>query len=183
VTDRVEIRNYRRVFNIDRRIYRVDKWALPVPGGVPLTGLAYFGGALLAVVILGHLPILNVLFGLLSPPLRYVLLPLGFAMLARQATPDGRPAGLFAWAWLVLRWTNWRQDQHADTAWTGKVRARWDHDAPTLRKCRVKGPAVVEFRQPVVLNDRWNGWWAEGDPQGESRPVQVRSDQTLKVRP
>jgi hypothetical protein len=63
------------------------------------------------------------------------------------------------------------------------VRARWDHDAPTLRKCRVKGPAVVEFRQPVVLNDRWNGWWAEGDPQGESRPVQVRSDQVLKVRP
>jgi hypothetical protein len=34
-----------------------------------------------------------------------------------------------------------------------------------------------------VLNDRWNGWWAEGDPQGESRPVQVRSDQVLKVRP
>ena len=36
------IRSYRRVFEVDRRIYRVDRWALPVPGGVPLRAVGYF---------------------------------------------------------------------------------------------------------------------------------------------
>ena len=50
---RVIIRSYRRVFEVDRRIYRVDRWALPVPGGVPLRAVGYFAATVLAVVILG----------------------------------------------------------------------------------------------------------------------------------
>src|SRR5918992_1366740 len=38
MAERLVIRSYRRVFEVDRRIYRVDRWALPVPGGVPLQG-------------------------------------------------------------------------------------------------------------------------------------------------
>ena len=50
------IRSYRRVFEVDRRIYRVDRWALPVPGGVPLRAVGYFAAALLAVIAAGELP-------------------------------------------------------------------------------------------------------------------------------
>src|SRR5215213_10110090 len=43
-------------FVVDRRIYRVDRWALPVPGGVPLRGVAYFAAALVGVVVFGGMP-------------------------------------------------------------------------------------------------------------------------------
>ena len=90
MADRVVIRSYRRVFEVDRRIYRVDRWALPVPGGVPLRAVGYFAAAVLAVVILGALPLSASSSALLSPPLRYVVLPLAVAVLGTQAAPDGR---------------------------------------------------------------------------------------------
>src|SRR3954468_12945060 len=103
MADRATIRSYRRVFEVDRRIYRVDRWALPVPGGVPLRAVGYFAAAVLAVVILGGLPATAELVGMLSPPLRYVVLPLAVAVLGTQAAPDGRTAHRFAWDWLRLR--------------------------------------------------------------------------------
>src|SRR3954468_11410878 len=92
MSDRVVIRSYRRMFEVDRRIYRVDRWALPVPGGVPLRAVGYFAAAVLAVVVLDGLPLIGELVGLLAPPLRYVVLPLAVAVLASQVAPDGRAA-------------------------------------------------------------------------------------------
>ncbi len=97
------IRSYRRVFEVDRRLYRVDRWALPVPGGVPLRGLAYFAVALVAVVLLGALPVAGVLLGGLSAPVRYVIVPLAVAMLGTHAAPDGRAAHRFALAWVGVQ--------------------------------------------------------------------------------
>ncbi len=97
------IRSYRRVFEVDRRLYRVDRWALPVPGGVPLRGLGYFALALVAVVLLGALPVVGALLAGLSAPVRYVIVPLAVAMLGTHAAPDGRAAHRFALAWLGLR--------------------------------------------------------------------------------
>jgi hypothetical protein len=101
--ERFIVRSYRRVFEVDRRLYRVDRWALPVPGGVPLRGLGYFALALLAVVLLGALPLVGGLLDGLGAPLRYVILPLGVAVLGTHAAPDGRPAHRFALAWLRLK--------------------------------------------------------------------------------
>jgi hypothetical protein len=50
---REPIRSYQRIFRPERRIYQIEGWALPVPGGVPLRWLAYATGALLAVLALG----------------------------------------------------------------------------------------------------------------------------------
>src|SRR3954449_131986 len=80
------IRSYRRVFEVDRRIYRVDRWALPVPGGVPLRAVGYFAATLLVMIGAGTLPA----FGAISPPLRFVVIPLAVAVLGTQAAPDGR---------------------------------------------------------------------------------------------
>jgi hypothetical protein len=101
--DRLVIRSYRRVFAVDRRLYRVDRWALPVPGGVPLRGLGYFAVALAAVVLLGALPVIGGLLAGLSAPMRYVIVPLAIAMLGTHAAPDGRSAHRFAVAWVRLR--------------------------------------------------------------------------------
>jgi hypothetical protein len=90
------IRSYRRVFEVDRRIYRVDRGALPVPGGVPLRAVGYLAATLLAVIIAGALPATGELVGVLSAPIRFVVVPLAVAVLGTQAAPDGRTAHRFA---------------------------------------------------------------------------------------
>ena len=90
------IRSYRRVFEVDRRIYRVDRWALPVPGGVPLRAVGYFAATLLLVIVTGALPGVGALIADVSAPLRFVIAPLAVAVLATQAAPDGRAAHRFA---------------------------------------------------------------------------------------
>jgi hypothetical protein len=47
------IRSYQRIFRPERRIYRVEGHAIPVPGGVPLRWLAYASAALVATIALG----------------------------------------------------------------------------------------------------------------------------------
>src|SRR4051794_19240483 len=81
------IRSYRRVFEVERRIYRVDRWALPVPGGVPLRAVGYFVAALLAVIVAGSLPGIGALVARVSAPLRFVVAPLAVAVLGSQAAP------------------------------------------------------------------------------------------------
>ncbi len=68
------------------RIYRVDRWMLPVPGGVPLRGVAYFAVALAAILVLEALPLVGGVVGALTAPLRYVVLPLAVAVLGAQAS-------------------------------------------------------------------------------------------------
>src|SRR3954468_10404007 len=141
MADRVIIRSYRRVFEVDRRIYRVDRWALPVPGGVPLRAVGYFAAGVLAVVILGSLPLTSELVGMLSAPLRYVVLPLAIAVLGTQAAPDGRTAHRFALDWARFRWRAHRRSagrvvalQDEPVHWNGELAVRWDADSPQLHR-------------------------------------------------
>src|SRR5918997_6615468 len=133
MAERIVIRSYRRVFDVDRRIYRVDRWTLPVPGGVPLRGLGYFVATVLAVVAGGRLPVVGGLLDLLSPPLRYVVLPLLVAMVATQVAPDGRAAHRFACDWLRLRLRARRRSagrvvplEGEPVAWHGRLGVGWD---------------------------------------------------------
>ena len=161
MADRLVVRSYRRVFEVDRRIYRVDRWALPVPGGIPLRGLGYFALALAAVVAAGALPGVGGLVGVLSAPLRFVVVPLAVAVLGTQVAPDGRVAHRFAWAWLCLRLRCRRRSagrgvplEGERVAWHGVVATRWDGHASTLRRGRVRGPARVTFAVAVELTGR-----------------------------
>ena len=99
------IRSYRRVFMVDRRIYRVDRWALPVPGGIPLRAVGYFVVALVLIVLLGRVPFVADI----SAPIRLVVIPLALAVLGTQAAPDGRVALRFVGDWLRLRWRSRRR--------------------------------------------------------------------------
>jgi len=176
---RLVIRSYRRVFRVDRRIYRVDRWALPVPGGVPLRGVVYFACVVLVVLGAGALPVLGDLLGLLSAPLRYVIVPLGVAVLGAQASPDGRAAHRFAGDWL---WSRVRRRRRCagrpvplegePVAWQGRVAVRWDGSAPDLRRARVTGPAVVSFAGPVHVERRRGRFWVRSARAGEG--VRVR---------
>ena len=187
MAERVVIRSYRRVFEVDRRIYRVDRWALPVPGGVPLRAVGYFAAAVLAVVILGAVPLTSELVELLSAPLRYVVLPLAIAVLGTQAAPDGRTAHRFAFDWARFRWRAHRRSAGRAVAlekepvrWDGELAVRWDADCPRLGRGRVKGPARVTFNVPVHTH----GLEARGASEGEPGDVIVLCQNTvLEVRP
>ena len=153
------IRSYRRVFEVDRRIYRVDRWALPVPGGVPLRAVGYFAATLLAVIAAGALPGIGELVGVLSAPLRFVVLPLAVAVLGTQAAPDGRAAHRFAWDWLRLAAARAAalggprrcRSRASRCAGTASSRCAGTPTAPQLHRGRVRGPARVTFNVPVEL--------------------------------
>jgi hypothetical protein len=184
--DRVIIRSYRRVFEVDRRIYRVDRWALPVPGGVPLRAVGYFAAAVLAVVILGALPLTSEFVGVLSAPLRYVVLPLAIAVLGTQAAPDGRTAHRFALDWARFRWRAHRRSagrvvplEEEPVRWDGDLAVRWDADGTELHRGRVKGPARVTFNVPISLRGL-EARPGDGDP-GDA--VVLCPGSVLEVRP
>jgi hypothetical protein len=180
------IRSYRRVFQVDRRIYRVDRWALPVPGGVPLRAVGYFLGALLAVLALGRLP----WFGEISAPIRFVVLPLGVAVLGTQAAPDGRVAHRFALDWLRLRWRARRRSagrpiglEGEPIPWHGELGVRWDGDAAQLHAGRVHGPARITFRVPIELRDRGGRVVARPGDELAGAPLVLCAGTDLEVRP
>jgi hypothetical protein len=180
------IRSYRRVFEVDRRIYRVDRWALPVPGGVPLRAVGYFVATLLLMLLLGQLPGVAEI----SAPIRFVVIPLAVAVLGTQAAPDGRVAHRFALDWLRLRWRSRRRSvgralplEGEPVLWHGELAVCWDADAPQLRPGRVRGPALVEFRVPVELGGHGRRVIARPAERGREDFVVLCAGTDLEVRP
>jgi TcpE family len=184
------VRSYRRVFEVDRRIYRVDRWALPVPGGVPLRGVGYFVAGVLAVLVLEQLPGIGDLVGALSAPLRFVVLPLAIAVVATQAAPDGRSAHRFALDWMRLRIRARRRSagrpvplEGEATAWHGAMAVRWDEHGAELHRARVRGPVCVAFEAPVELRDRRGGRLVARPGGDKPSTVVIGGGQVLEVRP
>jgi hypothetical protein len=94
----------------------------------------------------------GLVLGLLDWPLRLVVVPIAFATLATQATPDGRHADRFAVSWLALRLAPRRRSLGRGMPPTGISQLRdgvvWvapDEHAPELRRGRVRGAATVAF--------------------------------------
>jgi hypothetical protein len=61
------------------------------------------GAALAGIATLAATWLAGLALGLLDWPLRLVVIPLAFATLATQVSPDGRRADRFALSWLALR--------------------------------------------------------------------------------
>jgi hypothetical protein len=184
MADRRTIRSYRRVFHVDHRVYRVDRWALPVPGGVSLRSVAYFALALLAVLILVRLPGSDLALKMLGAPVRYIILPLAVAVFATQANLDGRAGHRFALSWLTLRMrqAGARYLPRLRRARPARLPVAWDADSPRLRRCRVHGPATVTLRDPVDLrNDRHLDLIARRGC-GEPQTVHLIPGRKLRVR-
>jgi hypothetical protein len=93
----IEIRSYRAVFELERRIYRVDKLRLN-PGGVPVRGVVYFLALLAAVLLAGKLPLTGTLARALPWYMRDLALPSLSAALLTVIRIEGRPFHLAAHA-------------------------------------------------------------------------------------
>jgi hypothetical protein len=93
----IEVRSYRRVFDLERRIYRVDRLRLN-PGGVPVRGIAYFLILLVLSLLAGSMPLAGILIRALPWYLRDLALPGGCAALLSVIRVEGRPFHLAAQA-------------------------------------------------------------------------------------
>jgi hypothetical protein len=129
----MEIRSYRRVFDLERRIYRVDRVRLN-PGGIPVRGVVYFLAILAASLVSAHLPVLAIVARATPWYLRDLAFPgLGAALLTIIRV-EGRPFHLAARA--IVRF---RADPRGGTA---------------LRHCRPSGGggSARSWRpQPILM--------------------------------
>jgi hypothetical protein len=154
---------------------------------VPLRAVGYFAAAVLAVVIASGLPGVGELIGMVSPPLRYVVLPLAVAVLGTQAAPDGRSAHRFAADWLRFRLRARRRSagrvvelEGEPVRWDRDLAVRWDGDGAELHHGRVRGPARVTFNVPIFLH----GLQARGASDGDvGDAVVLCPGAVLEVRP
>jgi hypothetical protein len=93
----IEIRSYRAVFELERRIYRIDRLRLN-PGGVPVRGVVYFLALLAAALLAGRLPLTGTVVRVLPWYTRDLALPSLSAALLTVIRIEGRPFHLAAHA-------------------------------------------------------------------------------------
>jgi hypothetical protein len=92
-----EIRSYRRVFDLERRIYSVDRLRLN-PGGVPVRGVVYFLALLAVGLLIAGLPLAGVLARAIPWYLRDLALPAAGATVLSALRLEGRTFHLAAHA-------------------------------------------------------------------------------------
>jgi hypothetical protein len=95
----MEIRSYRRVFDLERRLYRVDRLRLN-PGGVPVRGIVYFLAVLSIGLVAQRLPWLGAIARVMPWYLRELALPAAIATVLSVIQVEGRPFHLAARALL-----------------------------------------------------------------------------------
>ena len=144
----IEIRSYRRVFDLERRIYRVDRLRLN-PGGVPVRGVVYFVAILAFVTLVAELPLLGAGERLLPWYLRELALPAALATVLAVVRVEGRPFHLAAQA-LARYWAGPRR--LVGLRRNGISAGRWDPPGIVLlpdgsdsrmRRLRYTGPGAV----------------------------------------
>ena len=87
----IRLRGYRRVFRIERRLFRFDRWRIPYPHGIPLRAIGYFLAVELCLLGAARLPLLGALLGLLPAALLYIGAPFLGALALARGRIDGRP--------------------------------------------------------------------------------------------
>jgi hypothetical protein len=143
-----EIRSYRNVFDLERRIYRVDRLRLN-PGGVPVRGLVYFLALLAATLLAGRLPLIGGLARALPWYVRDLAAPGATAALLTLIKIEGRPFHLAALA--MLRYatgprelSGLRPRAACDRCWRPpELVVLADGSDSRLRRLRYTGPGAV----------------------------------------
>jgi hypothetical protein len=163
-----EIRSYRAVFDLERRIYRIDRLRLN-PTGVPLRGVVYFLAILTTVAVLARLPLVGAPIRLLPWYLREVVAPGAFAALLTLIKIEGRPAHLAALA--LLRYALGPRELAGLRPRLSTDRRFRPHELifladgsdPRMRRLRYIGPGVVRVNTAHIRATPHLGpfgWWA-----------------------
>jgi hypothetical protein len=143
-----EIRSYRRVFDLERRIYSVDRLRLN-PGGVPVRGVLYFLALLGVGLLVAGMPLAGVLARAIPWYLRDVALPVAGATVLSALRLEGRTFHLAAHALVRYRIGPRRVAGLRRCAapgacwWPPEIVLLPDGSDARLRQLRYSGPGAV----------------------------------------
>src|SRR5512144_194920 len=90
--DRITVRSFRVVFDLERRIHKIDRYRIPLPYGLPIRSIGYFAAAVAVLAALARIPLVGVAVHALPEPLRFAILPGLIAYGLTETRIDGRPA-------------------------------------------------------------------------------------------
>jgi hypothetical protein len=184
----IEVRSYRRVFDLERRIYSVDRLRLN-PGGVPVRGVVYFLVALLVTLATAALPLVGTPARALPWFVRDIALPGAAATVLSVIRVEGRVFHLAAGA-LVRYWGGPRR--LAGTRRCGAIGKRWlpreimllpDGSDSGLRHMRYTGPGAVVVSVEHERRGRASEHGGSGAARPGLRPVLSLSQQSPQARP
>jgi hypothetical protein len=144
----MDIRSYRAVFELERRVYRVDSIRLN-PGGIPLRGLLYAAALILLTLVADRLPPVGFLLAPLPWYVRFLGLPIAVAGLATVVRIEARPFHLALWSIIAHRLgpahtRGLTRAQAPGARWhPGPVLLIVDGSDARLRRLRYRGPGAV----------------------------------------
>jgi hypothetical protein len=144
----IEIRSYRRVFDLERRIYSVDQLRLN-PTGVPVRGVVYFLVGLALALLIGALPVIGLLAAELPWYVRDLAFPGATATVLSAIRLEGRTFHLAALA-LARYWFGPRtfvgggMPERLEHSWQPpELVLLPDGSDSRLRRMRYTGPGAV----------------------------------------
>jgi hypothetical protein len=185
----VAVRGYHNCFRVERRLHKIDRWRIPTPYGIPLRGICYAAAVLVAMLILGQLPILGDLLDGLSPWMRLAIMPVAIGWLLHRWKIDGRSAPAAAVAW--VRWqltprrlSAFRSVSRPGPVALGDVTVAPDERSARLRPAVVEGPAKVVFRYPTQNKARGRTLTvsqASGGPRWRGTELKLRVGQRVVI--
>jgi hypothetical protein len=154
----IEVRSFHAVFDLERRIHKIDSWRIPLPYGLPLRSIGYALAALMVLLVAQRLPVVGLLVTELPTPLRYVVIPCAVAWTLTQVTVDGRPAHL-ALAGAASFLSGPRCVAACAPVKHGRVAIDDvvvfpDERSARVRRCVIQGPASVLMRHPFGSRQR-----------------------------
>jgi len=156
----IHIRSYRVVFDLERRLHRIDRWRLPLPYGVPIRSLAYGAATLTIVLIASRSPGLGAALMAVPAPARLVLIPVTVALVLTRMNVDGRTAHRTAAAMIgfCARPKRVAAGRRAPAVGSRSqldaISVAPDGRSSRLRRGIVRGAAVARVRYPVTLAER-----------------------------
>ena len=152
------LRSYRLVFRRRWRIFRIQGWRIPIPGGVELRLLGYWLACLGTTALAAKLPLLSISFGAVPPSLRLLALPLAAAWMLARWQVDGRPphralTGLIAWRLRPRHLAALRRCPPAgrSLAPLGELAIGPDLTLHRYPAGRLQGPVRVLLRYPISV--------------------------------
>ena len=152
------VRSYRLVFHRRWRIFRIQGWRIPLPGGLELRLLGYWIACLTGAFLAGRLPLLGALVLTVPDSARLLALPLAAAWGLSRWEVDGRPPhrallGLLAWRLRPRQLAALRRCPKPGTELTplGELSLGPDLTSARYPRGRVEGPARLLLRYPVAV--------------------------------
>jgi hypothetical protein len=155
-----EIFSYEEVFSVRHRIHKVQEFTLPRP--VEVTSVLWVAGGIILIFLLSRLPLIGYLVTWIPAEIRYIVLPIGLAILAGEVKGDGRGLIGVVWGWLIIHLRTAPYSMGRAVQEDGH-RIDWDcwvardQRSPELRSARIVGPAHVEFQDPMRVRKQRNG--------------------------